>query len=540
MLNQANAFIKKWEDAIALSFLLGIGFLITKNLSAHMDVLLWDEARYLDRGFWLWQAYPKTLSPLYSVWYKILSYINSDKIELYYLNYKILSIGTSLLAYIFLRRYKVQSFVAFYLSALWLLHQYNLPSWPKVSHFAIALFFIAGIVTTFTTSRVAQLLIFCTALLLSAFARPELYVAFVLLFFVLCYFLFKDRKQLRKIDFMVFAVFILCFSFTYLLYKTPFTSGDTSRGSFAFVQHFAMNYVSWTKSDLVFWYEWPEVLQKCFPPPYNIKTIVFNADSYLWKHIFYNIEQLFLNIGILYGGLLLPLSFFKTNFLLSLLCGFILISIVLINKIRFRNIIRQFQSNYILMLFLLISTLPVFLSSIYAMPRIHYMVLLMPFAITTLAFFLNNPSQKLSGLLICIGLLFLIFAPKSNQFKYFDMFGKNEGQMISKTIRFIEHKYPNDSLLILDMDGGLPSLMSSNYTSYSFNSIFQDDSTRLSDLLLEKQPDIIFVTKTMKTLKVIQNDTLFQKMLLNPEKYSYTKQKTGNFDSYLLIRNSKN
>ena len=41
------------NDFIAICLLIIMGIFVVHNLENNMDVLLWDEARYLDRGFWL-------------------------------------------------------------------------------------------------------------------------------------------------------------------------------------------------------------------------------------------------------------------------------------------------------------------------------------------------------------------------------------------------------------------------------------------------------------------------------------------------------
>ena len=127
------------NDFIAICLLIIMGIFVVHNLENNMDVLLWDEARYLDRGFWLWKAFPKTWGPIYSVWYKILSYVESNRIALYYLNYKVLFIASTILTFSFMRAYKASLFVAFFLSSMWLVNTYNLPAWPKISHFSICI-----------------------------------------------------------------------------------------------------------------------------------------------------------------------------------------------------------------------------------------------------------------------------------------------------------------------------------------------------------------------------------------------------------------
>lgn len=520
-------------DLIAIILLIVLGIIITYNLENYMDVLLWDEARYLDRGLWLWHAYPKNSSPLYSVWYKIVSLFNDNRVELYYLNFKILSITTAVLAYLFLIVYRTPKAIAFFLASMWLYSAYNLPVWPKVSHFAVILFFIASIIAKYISSKVNQLLVFCAALLLASFARPELYVAFVLFVIFSAIYIFTYKIKINKGNTYPILAFILLFCVIYFLYKTPFTSGDTSRGSFAFVQHFAHNYAIWTKEQFVFWYEWPEILQKCFPPPYNFKNIILNTESYFWKHVFFNLTEFGKNIITIFTSILLPIQFICSKKIFFITSAFA--SLFIIYKSKFNNIKNRFIQHHLLLFFLLIGILPVILSSIYAYPRMHYMVMLFPISLFIIAMLFDKIELKYDAyFVLVIFSLFAVFGAKSNDFKYFDMFGSNKGLMNQKTIQYLEKKYKNDSITILDVEGGLSTMMIQNFTSINPNQIFQDSSIRFSDIIINQQPDIIYVTPTLLRLKKIKSDSTFQKMLLKPKNYNYIRQKTSILDAYLL------
>ena len=114
------------------------------------------------------------------------------------------------------------------------------------------------------------------------------------------------------------------------------------------------------------------------------------------------------------------------------------------------------------------------------------------------------------------------------------MFGSNKGRMNQKTIQYLEKKYKNDSIKILDVEGGLSTMMTQNFTSINPNQIFQDSSIHFSDVISKEQPDIIYVTPILLRLKKIKSDTVFQKMLLKPENYNYFRQKTSIFGVYLF------
>lgn len=523
---------------LSILFIIALGFVTTYSLENYMDILLWDEARYLDRGLWLWHAYPKNSSPLYSVWYKILSLFTENRIALYYLNFKVLTLLSTILMYIFLIVYKTPKFIALFFSIMWLYSAYNLPVWPKVSHFALLIILLAAIFISKLKSLFNQLVVFTSSLLLASFVRPELYVAFVLFLGVSILFIIRNRTAFSKSNYVSVFSFFLLFVVIYFLYKTPFTSGDTSRGSFAFVQHFAHNYAIWTKESIVFWYEWIAVLKKCFPEPYTFKNIVWNVDSYLWKHLFFNFFQLTKHILLIILSIFSPINFLQTKPMFFLFSIIFLVYILVNYKISFSVFKTHCLKNKTLLLFLSISIIPVLMSSIYAHPRMHYMVMSYPILLLLISFlFIKKENKKISKVTPSIALLFfLIIGAKAKNFKYFDMFGTNDGLMNKKTIQYLENKYKTDSIKILDIEGGLNTMMTQNFVSINPNIIFQDSSIQFSTIIQTHQPDVIYITPILKKLKVIQSDSVFQKMLLNPSEYNFIAQKTSTFDAYLLVK----
>ena len=92
----------------------------------HVDILLADEAEYLRNGLNLFDKVAKTKGPTYNLWYKLLSFITSDPISLYYLNYKNRRYWGGSLVISVLIRYRIHIAIAFLIAFCFLFSDVNM------------------------------------------------------------------------------------------------------------------------------------------------------------------------------------------------------------------------------------------------------------------------------------------------------------------------------------------------------------------------------------------------------------------------------
>jgi len=499
-----------------------------------MDVLLWDEAIYLDRGFLLWKIIPNTWGPIYSVWYKLLSYIEQNKIALYYLNYKVLYLLSTVLIYLFMVALRTPKTVAFFFACIWLSHPSNLPSWPKISHFAICIIFFTAIFIQYIENNLNKAFIFSIALLICGFARPELYLSFIFSFFFLIFLIIRHRKILNKINFVSAAIWLIFVAFTYKLYRTPLTNGDAQRGLGVFIQHFALNYSIWNKQDILWWFDFQDTVNKCFQPPYTLTHLAEN--SFFWKHIFFNLKLFCTKTFSLISGLFLPFYFLKKVLFFIASC-IILIYILIKNKNSFSLFFRNIKEQKLLFILLIIATAPSMLSAIYAHPRTHYLIMFLPMMFFLIAALFSSSTQNNFKQILFIFFVFAVLTPSSKDFKYFDLYGTNKNMMNKKTIHYIEDKYGKDTTLILDIDGLLPSLMNQNFRYCNIRPLVTDQKVLISDIIQDEQPDVIYITPTILKLRKNKTDTIFHQLLSTPEIFHYKKDNIPDLaDVYLLVK----
>jgi len=143
-------------DLAYVIFLAIASIRVTNALAAIRDILPFDESLYLYHGIKLSEFGPPSVqerlisSPLYSVWYYILSLFENDTLRLYYLNYKVIMTSATTLLYLYMRRLKVMPLIAAVVSFMFLISANNglrTPVW--VVHFVLLVVLFFLILSTF-------------------------------------------------------------------------------------------------------------------------------------------------------------------------------------------------------------------------------------------------------------------------------------------------------------------------------------------------------------------------------------------------------
>ena len=518
-----------------------IGLRITHDLEANMDVLLWDEANYLNRGLWMFHRIPKVWGPSYSAWYKFVSYIQPEKIPLYYLNYRIMTIGTAVVGFLFLASCGVRQWIAFLLCCCLLLSSYNLPVWPKISHYCILLVMLAILISKYLEDVLAKWCVFSLALLACAYARPELFLSFSLCFLITllqAVWKFKKSKISTRIFFTltVFWVGFICWQ-----YKTPFNSGDSGRSIKVFYQHFAMNYVQWNHLKLNWWLVWPDIIQKNFQHPESISSIIKYNGHLFWRHIFSNLKNYFIWMGSLAGQFFIP--FILKSYCLAILGVLSMLLYFVASGLKnFRsNLISAIHENCRVLFFLLLFILPGILVCVYAYPREHYLVINIPLLLLIFGIILsaiqNTDDSWKKWLALALGIIFFICAPKAGQFDFYQLERQEKSLANVQTLKYLQQIDPADTLRILDLEGDLSSLLSGKYKGYT-NAYLQQQPASVVDFMDKNHIDVVYITPVLLSYSLVQHDTAFQELLKYPDQHQFYAEKTGNFTPYLLSRKS--
>lgn len=527
------------RTALYVLLLLGIAWRITQGLEQHMDILFWDEANYLNRGLWMFDRIPKVWGPTYSAWYKLLSIFESDKVALYYLNYRVMTAGTVLAAFFFLSVCGVRQWIAFLLSASLLFSAYNLPVWPKISHYCILLVMGAAIAGSFTRDILARSCLFSLGLLIAAYARPELFLAFgVSLLMTLVIGIVRLRRSMRAVQ-VLFAFTLLWSAAVCWYYKTPFNSGDSGRGIKVFYQHYSLNYIREHQLDLNWWLDWETIVAKNFKHPESLQGILQYDAAAFFYHLWSNVLTFAGSLASLAGQLLLP---WKTNSIVPPLFGLACLALYLL-PFRFsgwrERLCNGMGRNLFTLACLFIFVAPGILVCIYAYPRAHYLVIYVPLILLLAGLLLDSLHPEAGGirpnLALLAGVALLLFAPKAHRFEFYQLERKEASLANAKTVAFLQPWGAADTIRVFDLEGDISTMLKGPFTGYT-NAYLQQRPANALKFIDDNQIGVIYVTPPMLQYEPLQRDTAFQRLLTNPEELHFYRVKTGTFAPYLLIR----
>ena len=126
-------------DLIIVIVLLSAGLKFTLGLRNVVDISLYDESDYLYRGVTLWKAGlpPADLAPLYSVWFFLISFLEPNRVRLFFLSYKLSLILPPIFVYGLLRKNTVSIPISLVISLLLLVSYANRSIGHRVSYFGL-------------------------------------------------------------------------------------------------------------------------------------------------------------------------------------------------------------------------------------------------------------------------------------------------------------------------------------------------------------------------------------------------------------------
>ncbi len=280
-------------DASCLAVLLLMSWKLLHGLERVVDLGMWDEADYLRRGLTLsWSHLPAAeWGPLYSIWYSILSGLWPEPVALFYANHQLLCVLTTVGAYVLMRRMGTRPVLALLGSAVYLLS--SAPHvLPRPTLLALLVLQVAWVGASFLEVEGFWAVI-AGGLLLASFARPELFVAFLLataLFLgLLVRGALREGRASRGRRVALATGFALGVVVLMQVLGNPF--GDTQgRRFYAFCQHFAVNHVKHTQGSVDAWNECPRVIRAVFGEVDTVaEALRSNPEAFLW-HVGVNVK----------------------------------------------------------------------------------------------------------------------------------------------------------------------------------------------------------------------------------------------------------
>ncbi len=532
------------KDLFIISILLISGWKYTISLNSLLDIGLNDESTYLRRGvnFLTWSPIEPgdvlaETAPVYAAWYYLLSVWQPDPIQLYYFNYRTLTLIFPIVIYLILRRCNVSYLSSFIISFFLLISHANIIVWPKVNHFALYLILASFIVATYATFPNAYAIL-CFGALLGAYARPEIFVSFILLFLLYINTLVRKVRILQKFSKTAFVSLIATSGCVIVLLGSPY-GGQASqeRAWGAFAQHFSLNWVEWNNNnDLSPWTNSSEIINQSFGQVDSILEALRSNPVLFSKHIISNLihipQQLritFLN----YANLIFPSSFRQIESNLLVAVGGLYI---FIKRHHWTSHLRDnIRLNKEILLAFCCYLIPAFISVFLIYPRHHYLLLPGVLIIIVMAIFLSNGrnvEQRSFNYIetFSLALIFIVLTPHITYY-----FGSEMKRPNVETIQFIRNLQLDrgHQINMLEADGGYciyleqPCHRTAEY----------EKQENCVDFLKNKQINMIVISERLQNYNRFKNDYDCMNFLNDYAKFGFTQLDISNTDRKLIISN---
>jgi len=544
---KSHVAVSKYKfDLVLLTILLIVGIKYIYGVSEYTDIALYDESIYLHSGLTLFQnGFPNlSFSPLYAIYYYILSIFQHDPIKLYYLNYIVLTAMMPVLFYLYLRMFGIFKLPSFFLSIILLISNANYGLSPKVCIFALYIILFSTIFIRYQNKTEYKFLLACISLFIASFARPEFMASFIIMFSIFamysirCGFKYKNYTSLK----MVLGLLFLA-SLSYLIMDglPIFSKGGPERSFVAFGQHFAINCVERSKINIDPWTNWEVAVRANFGSAKTIKQALMNNPAVFFLHIKQNIIRLpavlFNMIGCRHN-LILPgnLTYWLNISLILIISLALTIKLSkLLNKSFFLSIKAFFKKKIILLLFMSAAILPCIVSGALIYPAPPYLLLLVVMILTIIGIFISSITSEPNKLKLYISysILFVFIVPclSNSQPKYYLIY--------KETIQTIQNLHLTKSVNLLDIDGGYSHYLTSNFRWV----LATKKNANFDTFLLDKKINMIVVSDRLNDNLKYRSDKKWSDFLSNYNKYGFNKiripgaQLCG-YNKFILLHNS--
>jgi hypothetical protein len=542
-------------DVGCLALLLVTSWKLLHGLEHGMDLAMWDEADYLRRGLTLsWSHLPAAeWGPLYSLWYTALSRLWPEPIALHHANLQVLCVLTSVGAYVFMRRMGARPLLALLGSAIYLLSAAPHVT-PRPTLLALLVLEIALVVASFLESKEEFWAVIATGLLVASFARPELFLAFLLASALFLGWLVRGAMRERHSRLGRRGAVAAGFALGVMLWLqglgNPF--GDTkNRRFYAFCQHFAYQHVQHTHSPVDPWNQCPRVIRSVFGEVDSVGAALrANPEAFLW-HVGTNVKafadaslELFAQGPTGLSATKGPWNLARAERVLLLVALGALGAGLLWRWRRWRAALAEPRLQRMLWVLALVEV-PTLLSALLLMPRAHYLIIQGVFVLA-LWMLLGSQVDAVAaprrvqwavGGLLALGLALL--TPNLAERLSTGRGGAPARQVHLQRVRaiealgLVEQLSPGERLPLLEAEGGYDAYLGPH--SY-YPVLHYTPGVSFDELLRERKVTAILLTDALRRYPRFRDDPVFQSFTAHPEDFGFTLFPLGARGEALALR----
>jgi len=365
--------------------------------------------------------------------------------------------------------------------------------------------------------------------LLTSYVRPEYFLAFLFFAFLSLLFLFM-KKQAKWLYINIFVLSVIAIL---LIATIGFPLGAGSGRSFcAFKQHFSLNWVEWTQSDLNPWTDSDQIVHGCFGAVGSTMQCVFSKPLLVIRHIRTNIISWPGNTKDLF---LYPSQHGAPNLRYARLLGIYfltLIAFVFLALARFSasNLKVVWRQTSFLAAVTALLVVPSFLSSILIYPRDHYLLLFaVPFFAVCLVLTRECSFRLKRGVslaTIAIGIYFLLQT---------SVYLEPVKDLRTKTtIEFLDSLGLTQNMHLLEAEGGFHFYLSSNWRR-----VPEDRKAEpFSLFILKHDINAIMLTESLSNDSRFRYDVEWLAFLSNFERFGFVRYVVPGTTRFFFLRNS--
>lgn len=449
--------------------IIAFGIISVWRIPEFVDVLGWDEGLYMQNGLLFTTKLQKAWGPMYAAWYYFLHFFQSNPLYLYLLNFQVLTMLPGVLFFVYWTRIGIRPVISAIISMFYIASIINFHSWPKISLYTTSILIFTFIVSTYFKRKLDKVIIVAGGTLIASYMRPELYLAFVVLFLLIIGTIITQlvkKSSIHKYTWWLTLLLIIGIAGLQKVLGNPLFSFEGGRAIAAFAQHYAYNYSIWNHLRPDRWQlHGQQIFEADFGKNYDSYSAYKANPTVFMHHIQSNTINYLLNLWKFYTDLLLPESIFHLTALWRTIILAIPLAVVLIfKKINYSIWWTTMKSKWIEWLLLLIVIGPTFLSVILIFPREHYMVMqiiLLMTLILSLSYGFTgwkSPVKDRShlGKVSALVFLLLILAPNAENREYFDNFREVKGNFnVQSATKLNDFTFLKDTIIISEDEGGI-------------------------------------------------------------------------------------
>ncbi len=538
--------INKRAVFIGVLLLALAGIRVYYNIYDYMDIVFGDEVVYMKTGLNITTQFNRDWGPLYCLWYKFLSFFIHDTITLYYFNFVFIAVSATIMIYIAFLAMDIHPLVAFFFAICFISSKAVVPMWPRISLFTISILMAGIIVISRLKQLYLRLLVFCIVLLFASYARPELYISFIIsVSILLAYFILKKvyRQRFSVYQLVIFILIVMLLHFIFQFPSNVYNGYP--RNIAAFYQHYLINMFYENKATEYDWVYWKDVHKTIFVGCDSFLSIIIHYPKEFFTHVLLNTKHYFLEIIAKNLCVIFPYFAGMNKLFLSGAVFMFFLSVALLFNKNIRNDFKDaLKAHFFYLIMLCIWGIPTVISSIIIFPREHYIMLNYFMFIIPLCLLLSiivNYFVQLQDSKYLIGLA-IILVPFLSSTKYHSFFltEKDNNNMCSrKALEHIKNKHLDEHIHFTFFGdihyfvGFLPN----NFKE--INTIF--DKTKdvsFATVLENNKPDFILVNNCINYSPSLINDEAWKRFIKNPYAYGYHYEFVKDCPYYYLVRNT--